>query len=358
MKKDVLKAEGLCSYIAVKEGLLRAVEDVSLCVRESEIVGVTGESGAGKSRLAAALTGMDLEPPGTVKGRLWWYGCNVLEDIERFTEVQRRGKEIRIKKDHKKWDKVIPQRFAALRGRTFSMIFQESQRYLSPYLTVREHLNEVLKRTEKNDGDGYIQRLLERVGLPFHEELMNSYPHQLSGGMCQRLYIAMAAASGPKMIIADEPTASLDVTGQAVVNEYFDFLKEKGLSILYISHNLAALASCADWMIVLYGGMIMEEFPVIYSFEDKIHHPYTKSLWRLFKRMGGKEDDGRRLPTLPGEPHKERFGIQGCVFSDRCLLKRRLPSEKQRKCESETPPLKRSATEVSACRCWWSHPGH
>jgi len=288
----------------------KAVDDVSFDIFEGEVLGIVGESGSGKSVTAYSINRLIPDPPGKIVGG----------------EVLYRGVDL-LKLSYEEMQKY--------RGKEISMIFQEPMTSLNPVMKIGKQLTEVILQHEKIDEDGALKKsiaLIEAVGIPDAEKRMQDYPHQFSGGMRQRVMIAMALACNPSLLIADEPTTALDVTIQAQIIDLMIKLKNvrKDSAILLITHNLAVVAETCDRVIVMYGGKI-QEVGDVYSIFDRPMHPYTKGL--LQSLPDPSKDTHEDLKAIPGIiPHILELPI-GCKFCTRCELV-------FDKCKDIEPPLK------------------
>ena len=273
-------------------GALRAVDDVSLTVREGEFLGIVGESGSGKSVTMMAVMGL-VGAPGIVRSeRLAFSGRDLLAMPAR----ERR----------------------AIAGRDVAMIFQEPTTSLNPCFTVGFQLAETLRLHEGMDGKAARRRsveLLDQVGIPAPESRLRAYPHQLSGGMNQRVMIAMAIACNPRLLIADEPTTALDVTVQAQILDLIaDLRRERGMAVVLITHNMGVVADTADRVAVMYAGQVVEERPAASLFASP-QHPYTAALLAARPEASA---GGTRLATIPGVVPGLSDRPAGCLFSPRC----------------------------------------
>jgi len=303
------------------EGIARAVDGVSLAVRTGETVGLVGESGCGKSVTSLAILGLIPSPPGKISaGRSLFEGRNLLA--------------------------IGPQALRRLRGKEISMIFQEPMTSLNPVLPIGRQVAEPLMVHQNMPQSAAMEQAadyLERVKIPAARKRLNDYPHQLSGGMRQRVMIAMAMICGPKLLIADEPTTALDVTIQAQILFLMMALKEESrMSMLLITHDLGVVAQTADRVLVMYAGEVVEAAPVTELF-DHPFHPYTQGLLRSMPRLGG-HDRGRRLKEIPGTVPPSTETLVGCKFADRC------PDAFDR-CRKEKP----APAEIDGdhwARCW------
>ncbi len=311
-----LEVSGLTVSFQTERGVVTPVRDVSLSVRPGEIVGIVGESGAGKSMTARAIMGL-VRSPGRVTGgsvRL----CG--REITRLPDRERR----------------------ALRGAEVSMIFQEPMTSLNPVMKVGRQVEEVLRLhtgCSRKEARRRTLELFREVEIPEPEARLDSYPHQLSGGMCQRVMIAMAMACRPRLLIADEPTTALDVTVEAQILELLERLRKDGASILIISHHLGVIARICDRVYVMYAGRVLEEAETTALFERPLH-PYTRGLIRSVSSL----QEGREpLETIPGVvPNLLRLP-EGCSFAPRCDCRRE-------ECAAEMPALREIAPGRSV-RC-------
>ena len=292
-KKNLVEFKNLKVYFHTEEGTVKAVNDVSFNVREGETIGIVGESGCGKSVTSMALMKLIPTPPGE------YAGGDILFDGESVfakSEDEMRG----------------------IRGNKVSMIFQEPMTSLNPVFTVGDQIGEVFRLHQGKDKSQARKdsiEMLKLVGIPRADEIVDAYPHELSGGMRQRVMIAMALSCNPKVLIADEPTTALDVTIQAQILDLMRGLKKKtGTSIMLITHDLGVIAEMADYVVVMYSGKIVEEAPVIELFTNPMH-PYTVGLLKS-KPMLNKESD--RLYSIPGQVPNPINRPEVCYFSDRC----------------------------------------
>jgi oligopeptide/dipeptide ABC transporter ATP-binding protein len=315
----LLELEGLEVGFRTETGQSAVVEGVSLRLAEGRILGLVGESGCGKSVTARAIMRLLPEPPAMVRaGRLDVAGRDLLRMGERAMR--------------------------AMRGNVVAMIFQEPMTSLNPTWTVGYQIDESLRlHTELGAGDRRARALdlLRRVGVGGAERRLDQYPFELSGGLRQRVMIAMALACSPRLLIADEPTTALDVTIQAQILELLAELREEfGMAILLITHDLAVVAELCDEVAVMYAGRIVERAPVQELFAHP-RHPYTAGLLAAMPRL----DRGRgRLATIPGVVPPPGFRPPGCVFRPRC-------GRSIDRCAAEAPPLVADAAG-HASACW------
>jgi oligopeptide/dipeptide ABC transporter ATP-binding protein len=295
----LLEVKDLETHFFTEEGVVRAVSGVSFEVGRGEVLGIVGESGSGKSVTSLSLLRLIPDPPGKiVSGEMWLTG-----------------------KDGKREDlaHVPERRMRQIRGDRIAMIFQDPMTSLNPYLRVGEQLAEVLtthKGLSRADAWTKAGEMLTAVGMSDAISRLDDYPHQLSGGMRQRVMIAMALLCEPDLLIADEPTTALDVTVQAQILELIRDRKEAlGLGVILITHDLGVIANMADRVIVMYAGRIVEEGPVDAIFADP-RHPYTIGLSRSIPRLD--EARGGSLLPIPGTPPSLAKLPPGCPFHPRC----------------------------------------
>ena len=292
MTQPVLQVENLNTTFWTPEGDVRAVNDVSFAINRSETLGIVGESGSGKSQIFMSIMGL-LARNGRATGSVKVTGEEILNvKLARLNQV---------------------------RGARMSMIFQDPMTSLNPYLSVRRQMTEVLM-THKGLGEGAAAKaaadMLERVQIPEAKRRINMYPHEFSGGMRQRVMIAMALLCGPELLIADEPTTALDVTVQAQILDLLLQLKrDTGMAIALITHDLGVIAGLADRVMVMYGGRIIEEAPARDIFK-RPQHPYTEGLLKSMPRLD--ESGITRLQTIGGQPPNLQNLPSGCAFRDRC----------------------------------------
>ncbi|CAH1658744.1 dipeptide ABC transporter ATP binding subunit DppD [Hyphomicrobiales bacterium] len=288
----LLEIENLSVEFPTSQGTLRAVDRIDLTLDEGEVLGVVGESGSGKSVTMLALMGL-VGYPGRVRAdKLRFDGRDLLTMPAR----ERRQ----------------------LTGKDVAMIFQEPSTSLNPCFTIGFQLAETLKKHESMDGKAAKRRsieLLEQVGIPAPESRLKAFPHQMSGGMNQRVMIAMAIACNPRLLIADEPTTALDVTIQAQILELLMTLqRERNMALVLITHNMGVVAETAQRIMVMYAGQIMEERKVDALFADP-QHPYSAA---LLAALPERSENATRLATIPGMVPGLNDRPRGCLFSPRC----------------------------------------
>jgi oligopeptide/dipeptide ABC transporter ATP-binding protein len=298
---------------------LPVLHHLNLSIEPHETVGIVGESGCGKSLTALSILGLISRPPLLSQaGELRWRGRNLLLASNR------------------EWRKI--------RGNEIAMIFQEPMTALNPVLRIGEQLEEVLREHTRLSGRERRERcaeLLRQVGIREVEEKLGWYPHQFSGGMRQRVMIAMALINEPDLLIADEPTTALDVTTQAQILQLLQELqRERHMAMLFISHDLDVVGYLVDRVIVMYAGEIIEEVPVAHL--ETPSHPYTIALQQARPRP---EDTNATFTPIPGALPSLRDLPQGCRFYDRCAFR-------QSQCAQEAPP-RVALSEQHAVRCWF-----
>ncbi|HHK5548442.1 TPA: ABC transporter ATP-binding protein [Bacillus thuringiensis] len=318
MSRAVVELKDLQTHFQTEEGTVKAVNHVSFAVREGETVCVVGESGCGKSVTALSIMGLIAESGSVVGGDILYEGKSLLGMKEK--------------------------EFRSLRGNDIAMIFQEPMTSLNPVFTVGEQIVETLRKHEllsKNEAYKKAIELIRKVGIARANEIVHSYPHELSGGMLQRIMIAVALSCNPKLLIADEPTTALDVTIQAQILDLLRQVKEEfKTSILLITHDLGVVAEMADYVVVMYGGKVIEEAPVLEIFQNP-KHPYTKGLLKSKPVMGKRID---KLYSIPGQvPNLVGLG-EFCYFSGRCEHCMEI-------CEKEAPNLNVN-DENHKVACW------
>lgn len=320
MGEKIIEVKGLRTSFFTDEGEIPAVDDVDFHIREGEILGVVGESGCGKSVTSLSIMGLVPTPPGKiVDGEIVFNG----ENIVHFSE----------------------KRMRQIRGNDIAMIFQEPMTSLNPLFTIGDQMIEGIKihmKWDKKKSRLKAIEIMKRVGLPRPEELMDEYPHQLSGGMRQRVMIAMAMACNPKLLIADEPTTALDVTIQSQILKLMKELNvEMNTAIMLITHDLGVVAQICERVVVMYAGRIVEEGEVSSIFKNP-KHPYTKGLLKSVPDIRNKNE---RLYSIPGNVPKPGSIKQGCRFAERCEFA-------FDRCFSENPSLYEVDNNGHRVRCF------
>ncbi|WP_353201367.1 ABC transporter ATP-binding protein [Polynucleobacter sp.] len=318
--KPILEVNDLRTYFYTRDGVVRSVDGVSFSVSEGETLAIVGESGCGKSVTSLSILRLIASPPGKiVSGSIKFHG----EDLLGFSDEQMRD----------------------IRGDKISMIFQEPMTSLNPVLTIGRQIGEVLelhRQCTKEEVRTRILELLKMVNIPEPESRIDEYPHQLSGGMRQRIMIAMALACDPEILIADEPTTALDVTIQAQILNLMRELRDRTrAAIILITHDLGVVAEMAQRVVVMYAGRKVEEANVFDLFEKPMH-PYTLGLLNSMPRL----DDAasKRLVEIPGMVPSMRTEIVGCAFAPRC-------SSATERCTQESPVLK-DCGDQHWVACW------
>ncbi|MCZ6857318.1 MAG: ABC transporter ATP-binding protein [Gemmatimonadetes bacterium] len=320
----LLSIRRLSTSFATDAGIARAVDDVSLDLEQGETLGLVGESGCGKTVTALSILRLIAEPPGQYgeESRIEYEGVNLLD--------------------------LSPNKLREIRGAQIAMIFQEPMSSLNPVLTIGSQIVEAIRAHEsvsKSEATERAVELLRVVAMPDPDHRMKDYPHQMSGGMQQRVMIAMALSCHPKILIADEPTTALDVTIQAQILDLLTDLKARfGMSVIFITHDLGVLAGIADRVAVMYGGKIVEQGAVRTIFERPAH-PYTQGLLAAVPRI---DRPDAQLQGIPGAVPTATQWPSGCRFHPRC-------SQRIERCSTESPP----AVTIGAghvARCWVATP--
>lgn len=302
----LLEVKNLETEFKVKRGTVKAVNGVSFDVDKGEILAVVGESGSGKSVTSLSVMGL-IREPGRVSGG----------------EILFKGEDL-LKKNAKEMQKI--------RGDRISMIFQEPMTSLNPVYRIKDQIIEAIQTHTKMDKKQALARaveMLDLVGIPAPEQRVNDYPHQMSGGMRQRVMIAMALACDPELLIADEPTTALDVTIQAQILDLINRLRDKlGMAVLLITHDLGVVAETADKVVVMYCGRVVEQATVQQLFTKPLH-PYTQGLLDSIPKM---DEDRERLYMIKGIVPDPTCLPKGCSFADRC-------DKCMEKCKDHMPKL-------------------
>jgi len=307
MAERLLDVKNLKTYFFTDEGVVRAVDGVDLYIEKGETLGVVGESGCGKSVTALSIMKLIPQPPGRiVEGEIIYDGTNLVT--------------------------LAPNRMRKIRGKEISMIFQEPMTSLNPVFTVGEQIAEAIRLHEglgRRDAMAKTVDMLKLVHIPNAERRVKEYPHQLSGGMRQRIMIAMALSCNPKLLIADEPTTALDVTIQAQILDLLNELKSKlRMAVMLITHDMGVIAETAQRVVVMYAAKVAEEAPVADLFKEPLH-PYTQGLLRSIPRIDLAATSRRRLETIPGTVPTLRGDIApGCRFAPRCPFVKSVCTEK------------------------------
>ncbi|ASR47777.1 dipeptide/oligopeptide/nickel ABC transporter ATP-binding protein [Paenibacillus kribbensis] len=316
---NLLSIEHLSTHFYTEEGTVKAVDDISFRVKPGETVCIVGESGCGKSITAMSIMGLIQSPGGKVAGgSIRFEGTDLLE--------------------------LGRNEMRTIRGHDISMIFQEPMSSLNPVLTIGEQLCEPLMehlKLGRKEARKRALELIEQVGMSRPEQILKSYPHELSGGMLQRIMIAIAVSCGPKLLIADEPTTALDVTIQAQILDMLRELKARShMSLMLITHDLGVVAEMADYVIVMYAGKIVEEGEVVQLFNHP-QHPYTQGLLKSKPVLNQRQ---KELYSIPGQVPNPLELTASCYFHDRCAQCMDI-------CRVKEPALKEVSAQQKAA-CW------
>jgi len=317
---ELLNVRGLETQFRTREGVVHAVNGVDFSLKEGETLGIVGESGCGKSVTVMSMLRLIPTPPGkVVAGQALYQGKDLL--------------------------KMSDEEIRHIRGSQISMIFQDPMTSFNPVLTIGRQVSEPLEIHQgMNRKQAYdrVAEMLELVGIPKAKDRLGDYPHQFSGGMRQRVMIAMSLVCNPSILIADEPTTALDVTIQAQIIELAKELRDKlGMAMIWITHDLGVIAGLADRLAVMYGGFIIETGPIkdVYAMPS---HPYTLGLLNSLPRMD--ENSYRRLESIEGLPPILMEKPRSCPFAPRCTFVRE-------RCLQENPPLLETAPDHYTA-CW------
>ncbi|MHB1988414.1 MAG: ABC transporter ATP-binding protein [Acidimicrobiales bacterium] len=319
--RPLLDVEGLKTYFRTGHGIVRSVDGVSFDLDRGRTLAIVGESGSGKTVLSRSIMG--LLPPSNV----------IREGKVRFGDVDLTN--------------ASPAELRGLWGAQISMIFQDPVTSLNPVVRVGRQITESLRyhlAMSSKDARETAISLLRSVGIPEPETRLRWYPHQLSGGMCQRIVIAAAIACGPKLLLADEPTTGLDVTVSAQILDLINRLQqERFMSVILVTHDLGVVSGRADDVIVMYAGQVVERAPTATLFGN-MRMPYTEALLKSAPRLSNPSHT--RLPTIPGSPPNPAKLPKGCRFAARCPYV-------QPKCRLEEPPLRPADTPRHWYACWY-----
>jgi peptide/nickel transport system ATP-binding protein len=292
----LLEIKGLKTHFFTEEGVVRAVDGVDLHIDKGETLGIVGESGCGKTVTALSVMKLIPMPPGRIiEGQMLYQGKDLVT--------------------------LPPAQMRKIRGKEISMVFQEPMTSLNPVFTIGEQIAEAIRLHEglgRRDAMAKTVDMLKLVHIPNPERRVKEYPHQLSGGMRQRVMIAMALSCNPKLLIADEPTTALDVTIQAQILELLNELKAKiGMAVMLITHDMGVIAETAQRVMVMYAGKVVEEASVKNLFKEPLH-PYTQGLLRSIPRIDLAATKKQRLEAIPGVVPSLLNLPKGCRFTPRC----------------------------------------
>jgi oligopeptide/dipeptide ABC transporter ATP-binding protein len=318
-KEKLIELKNIKTYFYIEDGVVKAVDGVDFEIYPGETLGIVGESGCGKSVTSLSIMRLIPEPPGKiVDGEIIFNG----KDLTKLSQSEMRK----------------------IRGNDISMIFQEPMTSLNPVYTIGDQISEAIilhKRVSKSEAMRQSIEMLKKVGISLPEQRVHEYPHQLSGGMRQRVMIAMALSCDPQLLIADEPTTALDVTIQAQILELMNSLKDKfNMSIMMITHDLGVIAEIADRVAVMYAGKIVEYTDVKTLFANP-KHPYTWGLMNSIPRM---DKEVEKLEVIPGIVPSPLNFPEGCKYHTRCPLA-------DEKCRREEPEIL-EVEEGHQVRCW------
>jgi len=319
--EPILELKNLEVNFNTLDGVVHAVNDVSYSVKEGKTLGIVGESGCGKSVSVLSIMRLIQEPPGKIKkGQIYYRGQDLL--------------------------KLSDEEMEHIRGAEIGMVFQDPMTYLNPVLSIGKQISESLvvhKGMTYQEADEITKELLNVVGIPKPAERMKDYPHQFSGGMRQRVMIAIALSCNPRLLIADEPTTALDVTIQAQIVDLTKNLQENlGMAVIWITHDLGVVADLADDVVVMYAGYVVEEADVFTIYENP-QHPYTNFLLKSLPRIDNTRRS-ERLATIPGFPPDGITVMPGCPLMPRCKFA-------VERCNHENPPLREIAPGHKIA-CW------
>ena len=325
----LLEVKNLSTEFKTDQGTVQAVRNVSFSLEQGEVLGIVGESGSGKSQTMYSIIGLLADNGVVASGEVTFDGKNISRSAF---------------KDKKEYEAAM----AEIRGNSMAMIFQDPMTFLNPVLKIETQLVEpILNHTDvsKEEARERALELMRLVGIPSPEKRITQYPFEFSGGMRQRIVIAIALANNPKLIIADEPTTALDVTIQAQVLELMDTLREeRDSAVIMITHDLGVVAKLCDKIAIMYGGKIVEtgtDREIFY--EPK--HPYTLGLISCIANP--EDDDEKELTPIPGSPPDLLNPPKGCPFVDRC-------SKAMKVCKEYMPEVT-TYSETHQCACWLQH---
>jgi len=315
----LLEVRDLSTSFRTEHGTVHAVDEVSFILERGQTLGVVGESGSGKTVLSRSVMGLLPKRNVIREGSVLYEGTEIIG----FNEKQ----------------------MSDVWGAEMAMVFQDPMTSLNPVMKIGKQITESLRRhlgVDKDEATATATSLLRQVGIPEPERRLNEYPHQLSGGMRQRVTIAIALACGPKILFADEPTTALDVTVQAQILDLLDDLqRDRHMAMILVSHDLGVVASRTDDIMVMYGGKVVEKAPTKELFGN-VKMPYTEALLKSIPRI--EQPSHTRLDAIPGRPPNLLSPPPGCNFAPRCRYV-------QQRCLAEEPPLESAGDH--AWRCWY-----
>lgn len=357
----ILKVEELKTYFysRAKKAFIRSADGVTLSINKGETLGIVGESGSGKSVTAQSIMGLIEAAPGVISGTVEFEVNgnlkSLLPDLDKYVKVRETdGMIMELYKNNEGWQKKIDKVMKEIRGKEISMIFQDAKSSMNPFMTVGSQITEsILLNTKINNKKEAREKALfwlEQVRIDSPALRYNTYPYGLSGGMCQRVMIAMALASEPALLIADEPTTGLDATIQSKIVELLAELKSTlGITTMLISHDIHTISRLSDRVTVMYGGKVMESGPTkgLLSLESECKHPYTAA---LLASMPTEEhiNGNRELQAIEGDVLDTINIPDGCRFYARC---NRIIDSVREKCRSGEPELK-TLSPGHEVRCW------
>ena len=320
-EKNIIEIKDLCVNMMTVRGIVYAVQGVSLNVKDGEVHGIVGESGCGKSVSTKSIIRLHDPEKTEYTGSIIFNGENGAEDVLAMSS----------------------KRLSEFRGKDAAMIFQDPMTSLDPIMKAGEQIAEVVRKKRglnKKDAKAYVLEMFEKVGILPAEKRYEQYPFEMSGGMLQRVMIAMALSCEPRLLIADEPTTALDVTIQAQILDLMrKFQKESKTSVIFITHNLGVVAEICDSVSVMYAGRVVESGSVLDIF-DRPAHPYTQALLASNPKSS---DKGKRMKTIEGAPPQLYAKFTGCPYAPRC-------SQATDKCFNSLPPVSKLAEgHTAAC---------